>query len=104
MHSTEGPVHRLVPTKHIQNVCPCTPLNFLPTKASQNLWIGTDSRSGEGPLSPVTSSLSPPISLTLVLVEAWLCTDCVHILTCFLPTKAFQNLCVGTDYRYVGAS
>jgi hypothetical protein len=61
MHSTEGPAHRLVPTKQIQNLCLCTPLNFLPAKASQNMWIGTDSPLGEGPFSPVMSSpTSPP--------------------------------------------
>jgi hypothetical protein len=40
MHSTEGPVHRLVPTKQTQNLCSGTPLNFLPaTMASLWTWL-----------------------------------------------------------------
>jgi hypothetical protein len=50
MHSTEGPAHRFGTNEaDSKSVSVCTPLDFLPTtKASQNLWIGTDSRSSEG--------------------------------------------------------
>jgi hypothetical protein len=43
-------------SKSVSMYTPC----FLPTKASHNLRIGTDYPSGEGPLSPITSSPSPP--------------------------------------------